>query len=136
LPIWITEFDVADANEDSNAEKLEIVYRTAYSHSSVEGIMTWIFWAGSSWRGPNAGLARNDWTLTEAGLRYESLMDEWSTNASGTTGATGEFSCRGFFGDYEVTVAAENAPPVNKTFTLAPGQGGSVDYCSGTMKNN
>jgi endo-1,4-beta-xylanase len=126
LPVWITEFDVADANENSNAEKLEIVYRTAYGHPGVEGIMTWVFWAGSSWRGPNAGLARKDWTLTEAGLRYEALMAEWSTNASGTTDASGIFSCRGFFGDYAVTVAPEKAPPVNQIFTLVPGQGAQL----------
>ena len=123
LPIWITEFDVADEDEDSNADKLEIVYRTAYSHPSVEGIMTWVFWTESSWRGPNAGLARKDWTLTEAGSRYESLMAEWSTHASGTTDRAGVFSCRGFFGDYAVTVSPENAPPVNRAFTLIPGEG-------------
>jgi GH35 family endo-1,4-beta-xylanase len=123
LPIWISEFDVADADEGSNADKLEIVYRMAYSHPNVEGIMAWIFWAGSSWRGPNAGLARQDWTLTEAGLRFESLMNEWSTNASGTTDAGGVFSCRGFFGDYEVTVVLEKASPASQAFTLAPGQG-------------
>lgn len=39
LPIWISEFDVADADEKSNADKLELVYRTAYSHPAVEGIV-------------------------------------------------------------------------------------------------
>lgn len=126
LPIWISEFDVADADEISNADKLEVVYRTAYSHPSVEGIMAWVFWAGSSWRGPNAGWARQDWTLTEAGLRYESLMAEWSTNVSGTTDAGGIFSCRGFFGDYQVTIDSESASPVHQTFTLTPGQGAQV----------
>jgi GH35 family endo-1,4-beta-xylanase len=71
LPIWITEFDVADDDETSCAEKLELVYRTAYSHPAVEGIIMWVFWSGGSWRGPNAGLARRDWTLNEAGKRYE-----------------------------------------------------------------
>jgi hypothetical protein len=33
--------------------------------------MMWIFWAGNSWRGPNAGLAKRDQTLTEAGKHYE-----------------------------------------------------------------
>ncbi len=117
---------MADADESSNADKPEIVYRTAYSHPSVEGIMTWVFWAGSSWRGPNAGLARKDWTLTEAGLRYESLMAEWSTNAFGATDTDGIFLCRGFFGDYEVTVALGNASPVTQTFTLIPGEGNQV----------
>jgi hypothetical protein len=40
LPIWITEFDVANDNETSCADKLELVYRTAYSHPAVKGIMS------------------------------------------------------------------------------------------------
>ena len=58
LPIWISEFDSAFEEELVNAESLEAVYRTAYSHPAVEGIVAWVFWAGNSWRGPNAGLAR------------------------------------------------------------------------------
>ena len=71
LPIWITEFDVADADEQSAADKLDLVYRTAYSHPAVAGIMTWVPWAGDSWRGTNAGLARVDWTLSAAGRRFD-----------------------------------------------------------------
>lgn len=123
LPIWISEFDVADEDEASNADKLEVVYRTAYSHPKVEGIMMWVFWAGASWRGPNAGIAKQDWTLNEAGRRYETLMAEWSTNASGATDTNGEFPCRGFFGNYAVTITAETAPARKETFALTPGQG-------------
>ena len=88
--------------------------------------MAWIFWAGSSWRGPNGGLARQDWSLTEAGKRYESLMGEWSTNVSGTADANGQFSCRGFFGDYSATVASGDAPAVSLNFALVPGDGPQV----------
>ena len=84
LPIWISEYDSAFDDERANADCLEAVYRTAYSHPAVEGIMAWVFWAGNSWRGPNAGLARRDWSLNAAGQRYEALMDEWSTNAIGS----------------------------------------------------
>ena len=35
LPIWITEFDVAQADANKNADLLELVYRTAYSHPAV-----------------------------------------------------------------------------------------------------
>ena len=126
LPIWISEFDVADDDEQSNADKLEIVYRTAYSHPSVEGIMMWVFWAGASWRGPNAGLAKRDWTLNDAGRRYEALMDAWTTNTAGDTDTAGEFAGRGFFGDYVVTVTSATSPAIAQTFTLAPGSGTQV----------
>ena len=122
LPIWITEFDVADDDETKCADKLELVYRTAYSHPAVQGIMMWVFWAGDSWRGPNAGLAHRDWTLNEAGKRYEALMDEWSTEISGTTDAGGLLSFRGFHGDYEATVTRTDGPEANISFSIEGGQ--------------
>lgn len=33
-------------------------------------------------------------------------MDRWWTNEEGRTGADGTFACRGFLGDYELTVTA------------------------------
>jgi len=121
LPIWISEFDVADEDEQSNADKLECVYRTAYSHPAVEGIMMWSFWARASWRGPNAALAGRDWTLNAAGKRYEVLMAEWSTNTSGVTDKNGTFTFRAFHGDYEMSLKAENYPPLKQIFNLIPG---------------
>jgi GH35 family endo-1,4-beta-xylanase len=126
LPIWITEFDVADADEKSNADKLELVYRTAYSHPAVEGIVTWIFWSGASWRGPNGGLAKRDWTLNEAGKRFESLMAEWSTTASGDTDASGTIAFQGYHGDYAVAIKGSNVSLSPATFTLSAGQGPQV----------
>jgi len=123
LPIWITEFDVADADEKSNADKLELVYRTAYSHPAVEGIIAWVFWEGGSWRGPNAAWARRDWTLTEAGKRYEALMAEWSTNTSGTTDASGIFAFPAYPGDYAATLTLSGQSGSHQTFTLPPGKG-------------
>ncbi len=122
LPIWITEFDVADNNETSCADKLELVYRTAYSHPSVQGIIMWVFWAGDSWRGPNAGLAHRDWTLNEAGKRYEALMEEWSTQTSGKTDAEGLLSFRGFHGDYAATVTRTDGAETRATFSIEKGQ--------------
>jgi GH35 family endo-1,4-beta-xylanase len=122
LPIWITEFDVADDNETSCAEKLDLVYRTAYSHPAVEGIIMWVFWSGGSWRGPNAGLARRDWTLNEAGKRYEALMKEWSTQTSGKTDQDGVFSFRGFHGDYEATVTRADGTKTDVSFSIEKGE--------------
>lgn len=122
LPIWITEFDAADADEKAHADKLELVYRTAYSHPAVEGIIAWLFWEGSSWRGPNAAWVKRDWTLKEAGRRFEALMAEWSTNASGTTDASGVFAVAAFPGDCAVTLTPSGRPAVHQTFTLAPGK--------------
>ncbi|MEN6577840.1 MAG: endo-1,4-beta-xylanase [Phycisphaerales bacterium] len=126
LPIWISEFDTADPNEEVNADRLELVYRTAYSHPAVEGIMAWVFWAGNSWRGPNGGLAHRDWTLNEAGKRFEALLAEWSTNVSGSTDLTGIFAFRGFHGDYSVTRKNADGSISHDTFTLTAGPGPQV----------
>jgi GH35 family endo-1,4-beta-xylanase len=121
LPIWISEFDSAFEEEMKNADTLELVYRTAYAHPAVEGIMMWVFWAGTSWRGPNAGLANRDWTLKESGKRFVSLMEEWSTSASGVTNDRGIFSTRGFFGDYKVLLEPKEGGPAEARFSLVPG---------------
>ncbi len=121
LPIWISEFDVADDDEQSCADKLELVYRTAYSHPAVEGIMMWVVWAGNSWRGPNAGIARRDWTLNEAGKRYEALMSEWSTQTSGDTDTQGVFAFRGFHGDYEIVATPQQGDAVTHSLEVSPG---------------
>jgi endo-1,4-beta-xylanase len=122
LPIWITEFDSAFDDESVNADALEAVYRTAYGHPAVEGIIMWVFWAGNSWRGPNAGLARRDWSLSAAGKRYEALMAEWSTEASGVTNADGVIAFQGFHGEYTVTVHSTSQQTTQKKFRLAPGK--------------
>jgi GH35 family endo-1,4-beta-xylanase len=121
LPIWITEFDVADADDNVRADKLELVYRTAYSHPAVEGIIMWVYWAGNSWRGENAALMKRDWTPTAEGLRYEQLMKEWSTSASVQTDAEGRSRFRGFHGQYTATIHIPGREPITQTFTLQPG---------------
>ena len=117
-PVWITEFDVADTNEQSAADKLDLVYHTAYSHPAVAGIMTWVPWAGDSWRGTNAGLARVDWTLSAAGRRFELLMREWSTQTNGLTDANGIFRFRGFPGEYEISVSVLGGASVARQMAL------------------
>ncbi len=118
LPVWITEFDVADTDEQSAADKLDLVYHTAYSHPAVAGIMTWVPWAGDSWRGTNAGLARVDWTLSAAGRRFELLMREWSTQTNGLTDANGIFRFRGFPGEYEISVSVLGGASVARQMAL------------------
>jgi GH35 family endo-1,4-beta-xylanase len=132
LPIWITEFDVADADEKTRADKLELIYRTAYSHPSVEGIIMWVFWAGNSWRGENAALMKRDWTPTAEGLRYEQLMKEWITNATAQTDAQGHASFRGFHGDYTATIQIPGREPIMQKFKIAPGSGAQTIVLTST----
>ena len=110
LPIWVTEFDVVQPDEDLRADALETFFRSAFSHPSVEGIILWGFWAGSHWKGPDAALVDSDWTVNAAGQRFEALLAEWTSNATRTTNAAGRAQARVFHGDYEIEVLVDGHP--------------------------
>lgn len=122
LPIWVTEFDTEVADVNQRADNLETLYRLAFSHPAVEGIMMWGFWANDHWKGADAALVDSDWTINEAGIRYQQLMEEWTTDTSGTTNSSGAFEFSGFHGTYEVTIDVPGNEPVVKTLELEPGQ--------------
>lgn len=121
LPIWISEYDSTQPDVNLRADNLEALYRIAFSHPAVEGIMMWGFWEGSHWRA-NAHIVNNDWTLNEAGKRYQALLKEWTTSVDGTTNSQGAYGFRGFHGMYEVTITVPGASAVTKSFELIPGE--------------
>ncbi len=126
LPVWITEFDVQDPDVESRADQLEALYRTAFSHPAVDGILMWGFWAGAHWRGADAALVDQDWTVNAAGRRYQELVAEWTTHTAGSTGGDGRFDLRGFHGTYDVTVTVPGQAPLVEQFVLQPGAGTQV----------
>ena len=106
LPIWVTEYDYANADEKLRADFLEDFYRTAFAHPAVEGVLMWGFWANAHWRGADAALLDADFTVNAAGQRYQALREEWWTNTGGTTTTTGNVNCSAcYYGDYVVTLA-------------------------------
>jgi len=121
LPIWCTEYDFAAADFNARADGLECFYRTAFSHPAVEGILMWGFWENSHWR-DDCYIVNADWSLNAAGLRYESLIDEWTTHDSNTTDSSGDVNFRGFHGTYEITVTIPGSEPQVRTIELEPGE--------------
>lgn len=117
LPIWVTEFDMAAPNEHVRADNLEDFFRIAFSHPAVHGIIMWGFWENSHWR-EDCYIVNADWSLNEAGRRYEALRDEWRTETEGTTDASGTVAFRGFNGTYEVTVTFPDHSVTTTTFDL------------------
>lgn len=122
LPIWVTEFDINEPNDSRRAEMLERFYRTAFSHVGVEGIVMWGFWEGAHWR-PNAAIVDLNWNVNEAGQRYLSLMNEWTTQAASRTNASGWMAFRGFLGTYTVTLTAPGGVSETHTVQIDPGPG-------------
>jgi hypothetical protein len=108
------------------ADNLEMLYRIAFSKPAVEGVLMWGFWAGSHWRGSNAAIVDLNWTLNDAGRRYQSLLAEWTTITNGTTGADGTYDFRGFHGSYDITLTSPGGNPTLRRFRLEPGSGTNV----------
>lgn len=127
LPIWVSEYDSVNADENSRADNLETLYRIAFGHPAVEGILMWGFWAGDHWRGPDAAIVDLDWTLNAAGQRYEALMDEWTTEGSGATDGDGKFGFRGFHGGYDVTLT-DGPQQSMHSIDVEPGPDGVTFY--------
>lgn len=123
IPIWISEYDSLNADENVRADNLETLYRMAFSKSAVDGILMWGFWAGSHWRGTNAAIVNLDWTVNAAGLRYKSLLAEWTTTTNGTADAGGGYNFRGFHGDYDLTITPPGGVATVRRITVASGAG-------------
>ena len=123
IPIWITEYDSLNTNETVRADNLETLYRMAFSKQAVDGILMWGFWAGSHWRGSNAAIVNLDWTVNAAGLRYKSLLAEWTTTTNGAADAGGSYYFRGFHGDYDVTITPPGGVATVRRITVTSGAG-------------
>ncbi len=106
--IWFTEYDTSHPDPIQRAASLEDFYRYAFSRPEADGIVMWGFWAGTHWRGADASIIDLDWTVNAAGEKYFALMDEWSTEAAGSSDAAGQFEFRGFHGSYLVTTTDGN----------------------------
>ena len=125
--IWFTEFDVENIDPDERAEALETFYRYAFSVPEAQGIIMWGFWAGTHWRGADASIVDQDWTINKAGEKYFHLINtEWTTNAEGSTDAAGDVGFRGFHGSYLVTTTRASSGTEIKNYHLVsvpPGDG-------------
>ena len=119
LPIWVTEFDVQDPDEYIRADKLEEFYRVAFSHPAVEGILMWGFWENAHWR-ENCHLVNADWTLNAAGVRYEALMEEWTTRETEIADVNGNADFRGFYGTYTITLTPQGDIPTTAIVEITP----------------
>jgi len=126
FPIWITEYDSLNADENIRADNLEMLYRIAFSKQAVDGVLMWGFWAGSHWRGSNAAIVNLNWTLNQAGLRYQSLLAEWKTSINGISSPSGAFDFRGFHGNYDITLTPPGGQPTLRRISLEPGAGTNV----------
>lgn len=123
LPIKITEFDCVNEDERVQAQVLEDVYRVAYAHPAVEGILAWGFWESCMTK-PSAALLRADFSKKPSAERYEKLvLGDWRTRVEGKTDADGRLTCRAFYGAYAIRATLPGGSVLATNAVLAKGIG-------------
>ncbi|HEY7884709.1 MAG TPA: endo-1,4-beta-xylanase, partial [Cellvibrionaceae bacterium] len=119
LAIRTTEFDVDTLDEQLQADYTRDFMTMFFSHPATVGIQKWGFWAGAHWR-PSAAMYTLDWQEKPNALVWKELIfNTWWNDFTGATDSNGEFSARGFYGTYEVTVN-HNETAVSCLFELTP----------------
>jgi hypothetical protein len=115
--LWITEFDVHTTDLQLQADYTRDFLTAAFSHPSIHGIIHFSPWAGRGYA-PQASLVTKDWKIRPAGQAWlDAIHKTWWTKASGRSDKDGQFSIRGFLGDYTLT-AAINGRTAKKQITL------------------
>lgn len=107
LDIRITEFDVSTDDEEMQADFTRDFLTIAFSHPATVGVQCWGFWQNAHWR-DNAAMYDSDWREKPNAVAWKTLTQQtWWNNFAGATNANGQFSERGFYGDYRATVTVD-----------------------------
>lgn len=117
-PNW----DTTPEGEAQQAEYVEKFYRLLFSHPAVAAITWWDFSDAAAWQGAPAGLLRKDMSPKPAYDRLLKLIrSEWWTRTEGTTGPDGQWTFRGFYGQYTIT-ACQDGREAHLTASLVKGE--------------
>jgi len=102
-------------DEQTQAEYLEKAYTVAFSKPSVQAI-TWS-WGVSDEDAfiVSGGLLDASLNPKPAYLTLKNLLRSWTTSGSGMTNSAGEYSFRGFGGEYKVTIKGPDGRSFNTT---------------------
>ena len=102
--IKITEYDQSDILPDTLAAKYTGDFlKILFSHPATNGFLTWGFWDGAHWL-DNAPFFYQDWSPKPTLTTFNDLVfNQWWTDSTLTTDASGNLTVRGFKGDYKIT---------------------------------
>jgi GH35 family endo-1,4-beta-xylanase len=105
LMMRATEFDVQTKDQALQADFLRDFVTIFFSHPATVGVQMWGFWAKAHWI-PEAALYTADWMEKPNALAWKKLIyQDWWNDFAGSTNAAGDFSQRGFYGQYQVEVS-------------------------------
>ncbi|KAK6195011.1 hypothetical protein SNE40_000532 [Patella caerulea] len=136
LPIWITELDIDEYDENKKAQKYEDVLKLYFSHPAVHGVLFWGFSDQNHWR-PNAAIANgNDVTPNAAGKKVQELLKHtWRTNESHTISHGQTVNLRAFKGSYKLLVHHNGKVIHTQNFTVGDNGNSLKINLSGTGSN-
>jgi endo-1,4-beta-xylanase len=120
VPLAITEFDVNITDEQLQAAYLRDTLTVAFANPNVSSFLMWGFWENQHWL-PQAALYRADWSIKPNGKVWNDLLfKQWWTNVTGSSNSSGNYSVRGFLGQYKITVS-KNGKATSRFVTLRKG---------------
>jgi len=112
-------------DEDLKTEWIEKFYTIAYSKSHVREI-TYYFSKDESFATAETGLLSASYVPRESFYAMKRLITEnWTTRLNMKTDVNGQIEFRGFAGDYDITVSAQD---LTKNFTIHVFEGESKAY--------
>jgi endo-1,4-beta-xylanase len=107
IPLAITEFDINIGDEALQAAYLRDALTVAFANPKVSSFLLWGFWENQHWL-PQAALYRADWSIKPNGKIWNDLIfKQWWTRANGLSNNNGNYSTRGFLGQYKITVSKD-----------------------------
>ena len=122
LPVQISEFDITSDDDDFKARYMGDFMTAIFSHPATIGFVQWGFWEKAHWI-PAGALWDKNWNLRAHGKVFTHLVaNVWSTNSTGLTGKNGQYTVRGFTGEYEIIVKKGNTQIVQQTVLGRDGQ--------------
>ncbi len=115
LPLKITEFDIdvtqVGLSDEEMASEYAEMFRTAFSHPAVEGLLIWGFWDERIWKRGNGWYDSDFNAKPVADTIYNLIHNHWSTSGKGQV-EDGKHEFRGFYGTYKVQVKGLKEPRI------------------------
>ncbi|NVK54361.1 MAG: endo-1,4-beta-xylanase [Alteromonadaceae bacterium] len=104
-----TEFDIRTNDEQLQADYTRDFMTLFFSHPATVGIQLWGFWAQQHWY-PEAAMYDEDWREKPNAVVWKDLIfNQWHSEFNGQTDANGQFSERGFYGEYTASFTHEGS---------------------------
>ena len=127
LDIRVTEFDVNSEDEELQADYTRDFLTIMFSHPATVGVQLWGFWAGAHYS-PKAALFTEEWREKPNATAWKNqIYTVWWNNFKGQTNTEGQYSQRGFYGEYEAIVLV-NGENQTFNFTVAKGNDNAFTF--------